>query len=65
MEIRLTQWLVEDGARIKAGEVVCIVESDKATQEIEAFEAGILRRLEREGDVIASPQDLPFRINPA
>jgi pyruvate/2-oxoglutarate dehydrogenase complex dihydrolipoamide acyltransferase (E2) component len=64
MQIRLTRWLVEDGARVKAGDAVCIVESDNATQEVEAFETGILRRLKQEGDLMDSPRDVPFRLDP-
>ena len=65
MEVRLVQWLIEDGPRVKPGDVVCIVESEKSTQEMEAFEPGILRHLKREGDLIVSPHDVPFRIDPA
>jgi pyruvate/2-oxoglutarate dehydrogenase complex dihydrolipoamide acyltransferase (E2) component len=65
MQIKLVQWLIEDGAPVKAGDVLCIIESEKATMEIEAFEPGALRHLKREGDVIVSPDDVPFRIEPA
>jgi pyruvate dehydrogenase E2 component (dihydrolipoamide acetyltransferase) len=36
-------WLKPDGARVTPGEPLFILESDKATQEIEALDAGILR----------------------
>ena len=36
-------WLKEDGADVAAGDLLFTVESDKATQEVESFEAGILR----------------------
>src|SRR5580658_6827188 len=36
-------WLKADGAPIKAGEPLFNLEGDKATQEIESLEAGILR----------------------
>lgn len=63
MEFRLTQWLIEDGAHVKTGDVLCIVESEKATQELQAFESGILRHLKKEGEII-SPDDPPCRIDP-
>ncbi|MFN8492421.1 MAG: 2-oxo acid dehydrogenase subunit E2 [Caldilineaceae bacterium] len=37
------QWLKQDGASVKTGDLLFTVESDKATQEVEAFDHGILR----------------------
>ena len=39
----LVEWLKQDGDEVRAGEVVFTVESDKALNEIESFESGILR----------------------
>jgi len=36
-------WLKENGARIKAGEPIFVLESEKAAQEIEATEEGVLK----------------------
>jgi pyruvate dehydrogenase E2 component (dihydrolipoamide acetyltransferase) len=36
-------WLKQDGARIKSGEPIFVLEGEKATQEIEATENGILK----------------------
>lgn len=36
-------WLKADGDRVAPGDLLFTVESDKATEEVEAFEAGILR----------------------
>lgn len=36
-------WLKRDGDRVEAGEIIFTVEGDKATQDIEALESGILR----------------------
>jgi pyruvate dehydrogenase E2 component (dihydrolipoamide acetyltransferase) len=36
-------WLKQDGDRVEMGEIIFTVEGDKATQEIEALESGILR----------------------
>jgi pyruvate dehydrogenase E2 component (dihydrolipoamide acetyltransferase) len=40
---RLGEWLKKDGERVEAGELLFTVEGDKATQEIEALDNGILR----------------------
>ena len=37
------QWLKRDGERVEAGEILFTVEGDKATQEVEALDSGILR----------------------
>lgn len=37
------EWLKEDGETVHAGDLLFTVESDKATQEVEAFDSGILR----------------------
>lgn len=39
----LVKWSREDGEHVQAGEILFVVEADKATQEIEALESGILR----------------------
>ncbi len=38
----LTEWLVEDGATVTAGQAIYALETDKAVQEIEAPESGKL-----------------------
>ena len=37
------EWLKQDGDEVKVGDLVFTVEGDKATQEVEVFEGGILR----------------------
>src|SRR5919199_2113418 len=39
----LVEWLKRDGEPVNAGEILFTVESDKALQEVEAFDSGILR----------------------
>jgi pyruvate dehydrogenase E2 component (dihydrolipoamide acetyltransferase) len=39
----LVEWLKPDGSPVRAGEPICIIESEKAEQEVESFDAGILR----------------------
>ena len=36
----LTEWLVEDGATVTAGQAIYALETDKSVQEIEAPESG-------------------------
>ena len=36
------QWLKEDGEMVTAGDMLFVIEGDKATQEIESFDSGIL-----------------------
>ncbi|HQY70078.1 MAG TPA: lipoyl domain-containing protein [Pseudomonadales bacterium] len=38
----LTEWLVEDGAPVTAGQAIYALETDKSVQEIEAPESGRL-----------------------
>ncbi|MBI2505611.1 MAG: biotin/lipoyl-binding protein, partial [Candidatus Latescibacteria bacterium] len=39
----LVEWLKQDGDQVKAGEVLFTVESDKAVNEVESFDDGVLR----------------------
>ena len=42
---KLAKWLVEVGTRIKAGDVIAEIETDKATMEVEAVDDGIVAEL--------------------
>src|SRR5215475_13859681 len=39
----LAEWIKHDGDTVAPGEILFTVESDKALQEVEAFDGGILR----------------------
>ena len=39
----LIEWLKKDGDPVRTGDVVCVIESDKAQVEVESFETGMLR----------------------
>lgn len=39
----LDEWIKRDGDEVQPGDIIFVVESDKALQEIEAFDGGILR----------------------
>ena len=52
-EAKVSRWLVEDGAAVAAGQLVVEVETDKATVELEAQSAGVLRIVAAEGAIVA------------
>jgi pyruvate dehydrogenase E2 component (dihydrolipoamide acetyltransferase) len=41
----IVEWYVKEGDRIEKGDAVAVVESDKATLEVEAYESGILLKI--------------------
>ncbi len=57
------QWLKEDGEMVTAGDMLFVIEGDKATQEIESFDSGILCIPDGaavEGDVVQVGQVMGF-----
>ena len=44
-EGNLAKWVKKEGDRIKAGEVIAEIETDKATMEVEAVDEGILGKI--------------------
>ncbi|MCC9168051.1 2-oxoglutarate dehydrogenase complex dihydrolipoyllysine-residue succinyltransferase [Pontibacter harenae] len=51
-EVTIAQWLKKDGDRVEMDEVIAELESDKATFELPAEGAGILRIVAQEGDTV-------------
>ena len=51
-EVTLVQWLKKDGEWVERDEVLCELESEKATFELNAEQAGILHTVAKEGDTI-------------
>ncbi len=51
-EVTVAQWLKNDGDYVEMDEIVAELESDKATFELPAEKAGILRHVAAEGDTI-------------
>jgi len=51
-EVTVAQWLKNDGDYVEMDEVVAELESDKATFELPAEKAGILRHVASEGDTL-------------
>lgn len=52
-EVTIASWLKKDGDMVKLDEVICSIESDKATLEISAPKAGKLKILVKEGETVA------------
>src|ERR1700749_3159506 len=44
-EGNLAKWTVKEGDKIKSGDVIAEIETDKATMEVEAVDEGILGRI--------------------
>ena len=44
-EGKLAKWLVQEGSRIKPGDILAEIETDKATMEVESVEDGVIQQL--------------------
>lgn len=51
-EVTIATWTKKDGEFVEMDEIIAELESDKATFELPAPEAGILKIIKREGDVV-------------
>jgi 2-oxoglutarate dehydrogenase E2 component (dihydrolipoamide succinyltransferase) len=51
-EVSLVKWLKQDGAYVERDEVIAELESEKATFEVNAEQAGILKTVGKEGDTL-------------
>ncbi len=51
-EVEIAQWLVEDGEYVAKDQVLCEIDSDKATLELVSEEAGVITRVASEGDTV-------------
>lgn len=51
-EVTISKWLKQDGDHVELDEVLCELESDKATFELNAESAGVLKIKAQEGDTI-------------
>ncbi len=52
-EVTIGTWLKKDGDMVKIDETICSIESDKATLDISAPQAGKLKIIAAEGDTVA------------
>jgi len=51
-EVTLAKWLKKDGDVVKQDEILCEMESEKATFELNAEKAGVLKIIAKEGDTL-------------
>src|SRR5580698_9106551 len=51
-EVTLVKWLKKDGDYVERDEVIAELESEKATFEINAEKAGVLKTVAKEGDTL-------------
>jgi len=51
-EVTISKWTKDDGEPVELDEVICELESDKATFELNAEASGILTQMAKEGDTI-------------
>src|SRR6478752_9813870 len=51
-EVTLVKWLKKEGDYVERDEVLCELESEKATFELNAEEAGVLETIAKEGDTL-------------
>ncbi|MCX6624618.1 MAG: E3 binding domain-containing protein [Acidobacteria bacterium] len=64
-EIRLTRWLVEEGAAVKRGDLLAEIETDKAATELECIAEGVLlKRLAVDGALVESGVPIAWVGNP-
>ncbi|WP_456430180.1 pyruvate dehydrogenase complex dihydrolipoamide acetyltransferase [Rhodocaloribacter sp.] len=49
----LVSWLVDEGAKVSAGDVIAQVETDKATMDLEVYDDGVLlKKVAQEGEAV-------------
>jgi pyruvate/2-oxoglutarate dehydrogenase complex dihydrolipoamide acyltransferase (E2) component len=46
----ISEWLVQDGAAVRQGQPLYVIESDKSAEEIESPATGILKILSQTGE---------------
>ncbi|MGC8539380.1 MAG: lipoyl domain-containing protein [Phycisphaerae bacterium] len=62
--VKRVQWYMPDGAIVRAGELICLIESDKTSLEVEADRDGILVHLKPAEDELLAPDPRFVRIDP-
>src|SRR5438094_1482601 len=63
-EATVSQWLKNEGDRVKADEPLCELESDKATVDLPSPESGVLHQVKKAGET-AHVGEVIARIDPA
>jgi len=49
-EVKLLRWMVKEGDRVKKGDILCEVETDKVNMEVESFADGVVLKLDGKQD---------------
>ena len=57
-EVRIIRWLVREGQKIKEGQPLCEVETDKVTMELESIAGGVISGLLAKPDDIVTAGDV-------
>ena len=52
-EVEIAQWLVEDGEYVERDQIICEIDSEKATLELAAEDSGSVQIIAQEGDAVA------------
>ena len=52
-EVEIAQWMVADGDYVEQDQIICEIDSEKATLELAAEQSGTIELIAREGDAIA------------
>jgi pyruvate/2-oxoglutarate dehydrogenase complex dihydrolipoamide acyltransferase (E2) component len=52
-DVRLVEWLCDEGAEVSRGELIFTLETDKVTTDVEADAAGFLHRIVPAGEMVA------------
>jgi pyruvate dehydrogenase E2 component (dihydrolipoamide acetyltransferase) len=61
----LVRWLKKTGDKIKSGDIIAEIETDKATMEMESFDDGILDQiLVKDGEKVAVGQEIALLLEP-
>ena len=53
-EVKLLKWHIKEGQKVKKGDLLCEVETDKTTMDVESFAEGIVLKLNAEPDSVIS-----------
>ena len=62
---RVVEWKKKEGEVVEQGEIVCVIETEKATYEIEAPESGILAKIvAREDTTVPVGELLAYILQP-
>lgn len=62
-EVTLVEWSKDEGALVERGECLCVVETSKASFEVQAEANGYLKRLAKPGDRVAVQQVIAYLTN--